>query len=222
MTTALRLSTSLASALLVLSTALPVSAEEPTEPEPARGAEARKRSLSASLNVTPFSFGRAMAYTSSGGDYDASVEEPLLVGFSGDYMYKYDLVRLGCGLRYSHTWDTSPGYSNFYVHELGATALLGLGGTTKGGVDFAATLGLGIGHSWIPTFDLYPPSWGVTGELLVSVAIPVTKSTDFLLRSGLRVAVYKGNMSENGVPYPQDAFFPRAYVPFEVGLRRRF
>ncbi|MDC0740727.1 hypothetical protein [Polyangium mundeleinium] len=220
MTTALRFSTSLPSALLVLLMALPASAEESPESAPSVGP--RKRSLSASLNVTPFYFGEAVGFTSGGGDYYSSAEDPLLVGFSADYMYKYDLVRLGFGLRYSHTWDTSPGWSNFYVHELGATALLGLGGTTKGGVDFAATLGLGIGHSWIPTFDLYPPSWGVTGELLVSVAIPVTRYTDFLLRSGLRVAFYKGNLPENGMPAAQDAFLARAYIPFEVGFRRRF
>ncbi|MDC3955199.1 hypothetical protein KEG38_15140 [Polyangium jinanense] len=214
MTTTLRLSTSLASALLVTSMALHTSAAEP-----------REHALSATIGLTPLYFGEAVGFTDGGGDYFASANEPLLFGLSADYMRSYGLVRVGVGLRYETVQDMDShwprGWQTF-SHELGISGLLSLGGTTRSGVDIAATLGLGIGHSWIPNFDLYPPSWGGTGELLVSVAIPVTQASDFFLRSGMSVAFYIGNMTQEG-EYPRpDAVLRRAYFPFELGFRRRF
>jgi len=222
MTTTLRFSTSLVSALLVMSMALHASAEEP--PDPARDDEPRKHAVSVTFGLTPLYFGEAVGFTDGGGDYYSTADEPLLVGLSGDYMRRYGVVRLGFGLRYSHTWDTSSKRRDWrsFVHELGATGLLSLGGTTKSGVDIAATIGLGIGHSWVPNFDLYPPSFGVIGELLAAVAIPVRRDADFFLSSGLRLAFYTGNLNEGEAYRRPNAFMARAYFPLELGFRKRF
>ncbi|MDI1475361.1 hypothetical protein [Polyangium sp. y55x31] len=222
MTRTLRFSTSLASAFLVLLMAVHASGAEPSAP--ARGTQPRKHSLSASFGLTPLYAGVAMGYYDGGGDAPHDPDGPVLLGLSGDYMYSFGLVRLGVGLRYAHTWDAWARWtrSASFAHELGASALLSLGGTTRSGVEIAATLGLGMGRAWMPDFGLFPPSFGGIGELLFSAVIPVHPDADLLLRTGLNVALYMGNMTQEGEWPRPDAYLLRAYMPLEVGFRKRF
>ncbi|HVK67550.1 MAG TPA: hypothetical protein VM694_23855 [Polyangium sp.] len=152
--------------------------------------------------------------------------EPLLIGLSGDYMRSFGLVRAGVGLRYTYTEDgTSRGPSgNTFAQELGIYGLLGLGITTRGGVDIAATLGLGLGYSWMPRFDLYAPNWGGGAELLISVAIPAGHHMDFLVRSGAGIAYYTNYVppSPEGVWPRSDPYLLRIHLPIELGFRKRF
>ncbi|UQA57739.1 hypothetical protein [Polyangium aurulentum] len=228
MTRALCFSTALASALFSISTA-PAAAESPPPAATADlGPEPRTHLFSGSVGLIPSYLGEAVGFSSGAADSYASPELPLLVGLSGDYLYSFGFFRMGLGLRYSHTWDLSvrgglPGESTF-AHELASVALLSFGGTTRG-VDIAATLGLGVGRAWLPNFflDLFPPSWGSYGELSVSVAVPVHRDTDLYMRAGLNVAVFRGNLHEEGdLGRRPDAWFVRAYLPHEIGFRKRF
>ncbi|MDC3981501.1 hypothetical protein [Polyangium jinanense] len=218
MTIMLRFSTSLASALLVTSMALHASATDP--PAPASDAEPRKHSLSVTAGLTPLYFGSGISYDDRGAEYENEVYayKPLLAGLSVDYMRSFGLVRAGVGLRYMYTQDNGHTFAN----ELGITGLFSLGGTTKSGVDIAATLGFGIGHTWVRRYN--SPGWGGTGELLLSVAIPVSETSDFFLRSGLSMAYFTGNAPEVPEGYwpPHEPYLIRAYIPFELGFRRRF
>ncbi|MDI3287833.1 hypothetical protein [Polyangium sp. 15x6] len=203
--------------------ALHASAADP--PAPA-DAEPRKHSLSVTAGLTPFYLSDAVGYDGLNA-FSLSAPKPLLEGLSGDYMRSFGLVRVGVGLRYTYTQDTRPrGFKPWktFAHELGISGLLGLGGTTRSGVDIAATFGLGIGHCWMPSFDSYAPRWGVTGELLVSVAIPVTEASDIFLRSGSSIAYFIGNAPEVPEGYwpPDEPYLVRAYIPIELGYRRRF
>ncbi|MDI1432075.1 hypothetical protein [Polyangium sorediatum] len=113
---------------------------------------------------------------------------------------------------------------NSLAHTLGIYGLLGLGITTRSGVDIAATLGLGLGHCWVPPFDLYAPSWGGGAELLISVAIPVDRDTDFLVRSGAGIAYYTGDVppAPEGVWQRPDPYLLHIHAPIELGFRKRF
>jgi len=221
MTCALRFSTSLVSALLVTSMALHASAADP--PAPAPDAEPRKHALSVTAGLTSYYLGTGMVSTEKG-DHETYAYNPLLVGLSGDYMRSFGLVRVGVGLRYTYTQNASNIGWRTFAHELGMVGLVGLGGTTRGGVDLAATLGLGIGHCWVSSFYVYPPTWGFGGELLLSAAIPVAQAADFFLRGGMGMAYYSGNMptAPEGVWQRPDPYLIRLHVPFELGYRRRF
>jgi hypothetical protein len=226
MTRAHRFSMVLASALLVTSMAPAASAAEPLRPAPASdlGQEPRTHLVSGSFGLTPAYMGTAGGHHGTGGsDAYADAGSALLFGASGDYLYSFGVVRLGVGLRYSHAWEFSEGSSTSFAHELGTSALVSFGGTTKAGVDIAVTAGVGIGRAWMPHFDLFSSNWGGVAELLFSVAVPVERDMDLYARAGLNVGVFsEGNIIEDGpLPYP-DAYLLRAYMPHEIGLRKRF
>lgn len=221
MTNTLRFSTFFAMALLVLSTALPASAEDP--PAPARHPSSYKQSISVTFALTPLYLGDGTAYYDGGGDSPLVSNSPLLLGLAGEYMYRFGILRLGGGLRFSHTSDKRWDNWNAFVDELGLTTHLALGGTTRGGVDIAATLGLGGGIASMAGNSVFPLCFGGFAELLGSVAIPVTPKEDFYLRTGLNMGFYTGDNTQEGDSMPRPtAYFFRGYVPLEIGVRSRF
>jgi hypothetical protein len=224
MKTALRFSTSLASALLVFSCAAAASAEDWGLP-PVEEPDPRTHILSAHLVSTPLYLGYAYVGNREDGWIATS---PILVGVVGEYQYSFGLVRLGVGLQYTHTWESRRDYSYYgngeeshetFAYELGIPVRLSFGGTTSNGIDIAGTLGGGYGRAWVQDFDgtTYANA-GPFFELLASVAVPVSQSVDVSFRGGLNVGVFSGE----GESLLLKMRHIRAFNNFEVGLRKRF
>lgn len=230
MKTALRFSTSLASALLVVSLAAAASAEDFDLPPVDKAPDPRTHILSAHFMSTPLYIGYAHPADREDGYMS---ESPLVFGISGDYQYSFGLVRVGLGLEYTHTLESRRDYSYYgngeesyktFAYELGIPVRLSFGGTTSNGIDIAGTLGVGYGRAWVNQRGLSPVlsdttfvTQGPFVELLASVAVPISQSVDVSLRGGVNVGLFGGE-TDGG----SDTSYIRLFNDFEVGLRKRF